>query len=408
MARTNPVFKTAMGTLTFLAKAGDPIAYSYVEALRIPKNSLDPSPLTGKEKMEYNGISVPLLNYVLAIEYRFKTMNQLVFDSGCRNLLDLACGYTPRAVRMGEQGINYVGGDLPIVIQSIAPIAKGFCASFATVSEYRETDVTNPESMRVAADLLDGEIRITSEGLIGYLQRDEAVMLCKNIKNILTRHGGAWMLMDLCYSRLEAAIAAAKGDTVEDVYAFNKQGAELTADTNMNSVMDEGVFLGVLAECGLHARKATFYSDKVELNTERFMTAREREVLHGNLRKLEMLVITSDETKEVPERTATSSMTGSNLTLSGRVLHASLSGRIDSISAPDLLQAYESLAKDGEFDEVKVDAKHLEYISSAGLRVLIMMIKASKDKKMSIDHANETVRGILETTGFGNITQYIK
>ena len=48
--------------------------------------------------------------------------------------------------------------------------------------------------------------------------------------------------------------------------------------------------------------------------------------------------------------------------------------------------------------------KNLEYISSAGLRVLMIMRKALADgKNFSLINMNDNVTNIIETTGFDTI-----
>lgn len=83
----------------------------------------------------------------------------------------------------------------------------------------------------------------------------------------------------------------------------------------------------------------------------------------------------------------------------GSVLTVSLSGEIDSMNTPEL---EERLIK--EIDGVKeliFDFKDLEYISSAGLRVLLTMQKTMKSQgSMVIKNTNEEVMEIFKVTGF--------
>ena len=83
----------------------------------------------------------------------------------------------------------------------------------------------------------------------------------------------------------------------------------------------------------------------------------------------------------------------------GSVLTVSLSGEIDSMNTPEL---EERLIK--EIDGVKeliFDFKELEYISSAGLRVLLTMQKTMKSQgSMVIKNTNEEVMEIFKVTGF--------
>ena len=74
-----------------------------------------------------------------------------------------------------------------------------------------------------------------------------------------------------------------------------------------------------------------------------------------------------------------------------------MSGRLDTITAPELLEKFESL-KEG-VTTCTVNAKDLEYISSAGLRVMLMMYKALNGK-LKMEQVNSAVREILEVTGF--------
>ena len=79
-----------------------------------------------------------------------------------------------------------------------------------------------------------------------------------------------------------------------------------------------------------------------------------------------------------------------------------LSGRIDSNTAVELEQAVKA-SIDGITD-FTMDMKEIEYISSAGLRVLLAAQKQmNKQGKMTILHVNETVMEIFEITGFSDI-----
>ena len=84
--------------------------------------------------------------------------------------------------------------------------------------------------------------------------------------------------------------------------------------------------------------------------------------------------------------------------LAGDTLACEVSGRIDTISAPALLEAFEEY-----FDQVtriEVDATSLTYISSAGLRVLMMASKRLGMGAVEVLHATATVREIFSSTGF--------
>jgi anti-anti-sigma factor len=75
-------------------------------------------------------------------------------------------------------------------------------------------------------------------------------------------------------------------------------------------------------------------------------------------------------------------------------------GRLDTITAPNLLAFYEQ-NKD-HIQGVNVNCHDLDYISSAGLRVLVIMLKDCENG-VTITEVNDSVRDILEQTGLDQI-----
>ena len=76
----------------------------------------------------------------------------------------------------------------------------------------------------------------------------------------------------------------------------------------------------------------------------------------------------------------------------------SLSGRIDSNNAPQIEADILNELKEKGAEAVVLDAQKLEYISSAGLRVILRLKKSYKD--LSIINVNSEVYEILDMTGF--------
>ena len=83
------------------------------------------------------------------------------------------------------------------------------------------------------------------------------------------------------------------------------------------------------------------------------------------------------------------------------ILTIALEGRLDTTTAPELEQEIKNL--DG-VTELVMDFARLDYISSAGLRVLLSaQKKMSKQGSMKVIHANEMVLEVFEVTGFSDI-----
>jgi anti-sigma B factor antagonist len=77
-------------------------------------------------------------------------------------------------------------------------------------------------------------------------------------------------------------------------------------------------------------------------------------------------------------------------------------GRLDTMTAPEMERAVNEILP--EITLLTLDLEKLEYISSAGLRVLLYAHKAMNSKGgMKVRGVNETVSEIFEVTGFSDI-----
>lgn len=83
-----------------------------------------------------------------------------------------------------------------------------------------------------------------------------------------------------------------------------------------------------------------------------------------------------------------------------------LKGRIDSSNASQFEEMLNEITEGKENCHVIFDATHLEYLSSAGLRVVLKMIKKLKD--MEIVNVNMDVYEIFDMTGFTELTKIRK
>ncbi len=88
--------------------------------------------------------------------------------------------------------------------------------------------------------------------------------------------------------------------------------------------------------------------------------------------------------------------------MNGNALEIALEGRLDTMTAPELeAELNQSM---GAADSLTLDFSKLDYISSAGLRVLLSAHKAMSGKGgMKVTNVNEIVREVFEVTGFSDI-----
>lgn len=87
--------------------------------------------------------------------------------------------------------------------------------------------------------------------------------------------------------------------------------------------------------------------------------------------------------------------------MNGSEMTVILAGRLDTTTAPDLDAQLKDMTG---ITHLVLDFEALEYLSSAGLRVLLSAQKTmSKQGDMVIRHVNETIAEIFEVTGFSDI-----
>ena len=88
-----------------------------------------------------------------------------------------------------------------------------------------------------------------------------------------------------------------------------------------------------------------------------------------------------------------------NQTKNENALVIALEGRLDTMTAPELEEALKS-SLEGVTD-LTFDFEKLDYISSAGLRVLLSAQKIMHEQgTMKVVHANEMIMEVFEVTGF--------
>lgn len=90
-------------------------------------------------------------------------------------------------------------------------------------------------------------------------------------------------------------------------------------------------------------------------------------------------------------------------TLENGKAEVKISGRIDTVSSPLLEQELNEILP--QTDEMILDFADVEYISSAGLRILLVLTKLlkAKDGKLKLINVQQVVRDVFEITGFDNI-----
>jgi anti-anti-sigma factor len=415
--RANPVSKTAITTLAQRAAAGYEKAAEILKRLNVDMEYYKNSAVTD-ERIRNVGILIHELRHV--------AMNRTIEETGIDNIFDLPCGYSQRVFEMLELGKTYVGGDLPAVINSFVPVVNEMLTDEEKKKvAFKVTDVTSYESLEKAVEHIDGPVCIPMEGLTVYLNKEEKTRLISNMKRLLSQKGGCWLAADvetMSYYRAGIGTFAESKEEAQQMIkafltAFSTQsdsdilGTVLMERKDKNaSGLSGGFDLDAMEKVynayGLKVERIPYYRDDLELKTFSKLTPEQIAKLKALIRQVHIWKITSDPNVSIDASKQNSYEEGDFSSTfrnaSGR-LQIKLCGRVDSITAPVFLKAWEEEVKTGKVDSVVTDCADLKYISSAGLRVLLIIKKSLPGNEFILHNVNEPIMEILDTTGFSDL-----
>lgn len=91
----------------------------------------------------------------------------------------------------------------------------------------------------------------------------------------------------------------------------------------------------------------------------------------------------------------------------GTVGELLLEGRLDAVSSPEAEEIFLQMAE--RFETLVLNMEGLQYISSAGLRVLkkTYMAAVKKNGALELSHVNKMVMEVLEMTGFAGLLKIV-
>ena len=399
--KTNPVFNTAKMTLFQLARQGNPHAAGISEKLGLTEDTQKSQSFSMSPEEE--------LTFRIILETRYHMMGSLAQNSGLPVFVDLPCGYTPRAIETAERSVSYIGLDLPPVISEIGGIIPQMVSSEKqSLIRFSPVDATNGESLKNALEDVKEPICINTEGLLMYFNDAEIHSFLENIKKLLDIHGGCWHTADFEimseHIRIQSAIQP--GDGNHDTVQILNEKADVI--TTQNSLMvryghekeDIEKVKAILSEHGLKAERIRIGDYMADTKAFSSLTPEQGSAVQKAVEDVAFWRVVSTGLAENKAGENHHFMIHTELTEG--VLGIRLTGRLDSLTAPQLLAEYEDKSALGGIRKVQIDCHALDYISSAGLRVLLIMQKGCKEG-VSLTGMNDLVSDILSQTGFCDI-----
>ncbi len=405
LEKVNPVFNTAKMTLFQLAANGDADAATLAKRMGLTLDATQNSATTKASPEQVMGGTIML-------EIRYRTMARLAEESGF-TLVDLPCGYTPRAIEFAKKGLPYYGLDLPAVIHEAAEkIPALIPPERRAFAHFRAVDATNYASLEKALEDIDGPVCVNTEGLLMYFTDSEAGALCDNIRRILEKKGGCWYTADVeCSLQYIIVMRALVGDRFMEIMKNASQQVKDKSDVVIGrsaliaSPADMAgsikTAMAFLAKHGLKAERVDVAAHMPKLDSLDRVSAEQADAVREGMKHSAFWKITPSGAAVALPSAETDGFQV-NASIQDGVLSLALTGRLDTITAPSLLSFYEKTKAEQSVDAVEVDCSRLDYISSAGLRVLLIMHKACKGG-VSLRGKNEVVSEIMCQTGFDSI-----
>ena len=388
-ATVNPSFTTAKSILNMLIAGGDADALKLAPHLNLSNIS--------KSETEKK-IPPEMLNcFKIGQMAKFDIHNSAVLKSGKPTIIDLPCGYATRCFKVADNGQKYYGLDLPIVIDEMKELtSKIMTEKQKELITFKAVDATNYNSMRQALSDVKGEICIITEGLLAYFNDSELICLCKGIHKLLSEFGGCWITADGCEIKQIYPLTIGvlfQGDKEKVSKIMQKVSDEksqvhsginaLTSNkcANAREFMENQGFI-------IKEESVSKYLDKLKCCPED-----KQEALFNAYSKLNIWTMTVDKKDEIFTNEYIFNLESN---LEDGVFKIKISGRLDTLTAPELLKKF----KENEgIKQILVDVSKMTFISSAGLRVLEIMLKELNNKEMfEIIGANEKIKEIMKNS----------
>ena len=220
---------------------------------------------------------------------------------------------------------------------------------------------------------------MSTEGLVGYFTNSELEEMCGAIHALLTEFGGCWATCDVDASMLYGVTFAT---LLDPSVAFNIQKAMQNATNTSENFVTTTLIAGTQEEKlafmqsqGFDVQKISFADMLPDLNS---LKDRPEDMVRYRqaCSQMNLWVMTvKSDSKLLSENTSVKKPFSIISDLKGENLHIHLTGRVDSITAPELLEFYKKQMEQNHITSADLDVKQMEYISSAGLRVLLIMFK---------------------------------
>jgi len=242
-----------------------------------------------------------------------------------------------------------------------------------------------------------------------YFTQPELEEVFSNIHRLLEDHGGSWVIADRAMTQCGDDIAAAalgnEPQLVGLYKAITARAAGTVSDFELyNNVFfddDEEKLKTFVKDMGFELQLVPVYDHMPDQFGSLRMAPEVEDGVREVFKELFYWELTVARAGEVREHHGTSF--SADAAIVGSLLRFTLTGRLDTLTAPDLLELYQGIDPQS-YERIEVDLRGLEYVSSAGVRVLTIMAKGLKDMSgFHITNAQSTVYEVFAAMGLTDL-----
>ena len=283
------VSKTAEVNLLMLSDLGIEEAVHFQEVLQFSHGVL--GALSNIPMASNLPLCISLISEVL-----YQRTNEIVLEKGSPVILDLACGYSPRVLKVCDKEHSYIGVDLPDVTAELAEHRAELTAQIkGSVNAYYSVDLTKYDELVTLMDKLQAPTTVITQALLTYLTLDQKQLLMDNIRSLLVKNGGCWFIPDASPDRLLPEVfTAVLGSGAYSVYqqVMGVLDMAVKRDRCKNGWQTTDEICEALKNNGFTVERVPLYSDSLNLKSLGLLSEEKKQEVIKNWRNTNSLIVT--------------------------------------------------------------------------------------------------------------------
>ena len=232
----------------------------------------------------------------LISEVLYERTNEIILEKDNPIILDLACGYSPRVLKVCDEKHAYIGVDLPDVTTALTEHREELTGQIKeSVKDYYNVDLTKYSELVSLMDNMNAPTTVITQALLTYLTLDQKQVLMDNIRSLLTKRGGCWVIPDAALARLLPEVfTAVLGSGAYSVYEQVIRVVDLAVkrDRNANGWQTTDEICDALHRNGFHVERVPLYTDSLELRSLCLLSEEQRQQVIANWRSTSSLIVT--------------------------------------------------------------------------------------------------------------------